>query len=151
MATHDQIMTALGKAVFASQNFELNVGTLLIFLTVESGDRTKFQDGEGVPDEAAVIAFLDEIDRLSLGQLKGKLAGMKVLDDETIGQISSINETRKRLVHFFVPDYSHRLETVQGRQSVLIELEEIEAKLRGAWHSLQTFLAVKAIEYQAKG
>ena len=150
MATRDQIMLALGKAVFAAQNFELNVGTLLLFLTVEAGDRTKFQTAEGTPDEAAVLAFLDEVDRLTLGQLKGKLASMNALDDETINRISSINETRKRLIHYFVPDYTHRMETDEGRQEVLTELEAIEANLREAWHGLQAFLAIKAIEYQAR-
>jgi signal transduction histidine kinase len=150
MATHDQIMAALGKAVFAAQNFELNVGTLLLYLTVEVGDRKKFQTAEGTPNEAAVLAFLDEVDILTLGQLKGKLEALKVLDATTIDLISSINQTRKRLIHYFVADYSHRLETPEERLEVLAELEDIETRLRDAWHNLQAFLAVKALEHQAR-
>ena len=147
MATEDQIMTALGRAVFAAQGFELNAGTLLLFLTVHAGDPAQFQNQDGNRDEAAVLAFLDEVDRLTLGQLKGKLEALNALDQETIAQISSINQMRKRLIHYFVPDYLHRMETEEGRTDVHQELEAIEAMLREAWHNLQLFLAMKTVEH----
>lgn len=146
MASLEQVMTSLGGAVFAAQNFEINVGTLLLFLTVEKGDRAPFQDAEGNADENSVKAFLVEVDQLTLGQLKGKLEGLGVLSNEAIDQITSLNQTRRRLIHYFVPDYHDRMGTEDGRQEVLEELNAMEEKFRNAWYGLQNFLAAKALE-----
>jgi hypothetical protein len=150
MATTEEIMTALGEAVFAAQGFEINVGSLLLFLTAETGNRAQFQNPDGVRDEAAVRAFIEQVDRLTLGQLKGKLEALGVLDQETINQISLLNEKRKRLVHYFVPDYIDRMDTAEGRQGVLIELHQIQATLMEAWQNLQAFLAQKSLESQVQ-
>ena len=143
-------MTALGEAVFAAQGFEMNVGSLLLFLTVEAGDPAQFQNPDGDRDEAAVRAFLEQVDRLTLGQLKGKLEALGALDEETISQISLLNEKRKRLIHYFVADYIDRMDTVEGRQGVLEELQNVQGMLTEAWHNLQAFLAEKALEHRAR-
>ena len=83
---------------------------------------------------------------LTLGQLKGKLEGLGVLSNEAIDQITSLNQTRRRLIHYFVPDYHDRMGTEDGRQEVLEELNAMEEKFRNAWYGLQNFLAAKALE-----
>lgn len=113
----EEVMLSLGHAVFAAQLFEMNLATTLIALTIARGDRSKF------PDEAAVRKWLDHVDRLPIGQLKGQISSLGLLPERMVEEIGEINRRRVGVVHHFVNLWSDRLDDEEGQRQAVEHLE----------------------------
>jgi hypothetical protein len=122
----DAVMMALGKAVYAAQGFEMNLGTTLIALTVAKGDRSKF------PDEEAVRNWLDRVDGQTIGQLKKQIGNLNLLPDGMVEEIGEINRMRIDVVHHFLNRWTELLEEAEGWQTAIEELEAYEAVFSAA-------------------
>lgn len=130
-AEWDKVMLRLGNTVFAAQSFEMNLGTTLIALTVAKGDKSKF------PNEEAVHAWLDQVDRLSIGQLKGQLRNLNLLPDQMIDDIGDINRKRIEVVHHFANRWMDHLDTEEGRSKAMEELDAYQGLFLHAALKLQ--------------
>lgn len=127
----DKVLLYLGKAVFAAQAFELNLGTTLIALTVAKGDRSKFRNEEDVR------MWLDKVERLSIGQLKGELNSLGVLPAKMIADIEELNAMRIRVVHHFASHWVERLEQDNEQENAIAELKACAEAFRAAARRLQ--------------
>jgi len=127
----DEVMLRLGKAVFAAQAFELNLGTTLIALTVAKGDRSKF------PNEEAVRAWLAEVDRLTIGQIKGQLRALNLLPEQMIEDIGEINRMRIEVAHHFANRWIDTIEEEDARTQAMAELDAYQDVFLAAARKLQ--------------
>lgn len=130
-AEWDEVMLRLGQTVFAAQAFELNLGTTLIALTVAKGDRSKF------PNEMAVRDWLAEVDRLTIGQIKGQLRALNLLPEKMIEDIGEINRMRIEVAHHFANRWIDTIEEEDGRAQAMAQLDEYHDIFLAAARKLQ--------------
>ncbi len=113
----DELMLALGHAVFAAQLFEMNLATLLIALNVAKGNRSKFAD------EAAVRAWLDHADTLPIGQLKKQISDLDLLPKARVDAIAELERLRIEIVHHFANKWAERLDSDEERLQAIEHLD----------------------------
>lgn len=136
----DAVMLALGKALFAAQAFEMNLGTTLIALTMHKSERPLFSD------QAAARKWLDEVDRLPIGALKKELKKLELLSDDTIDQIGEINQMRIKVAHHFANRWSDHLDNEERRAEAVEELLRYEAVFLDAAMQLYDSLTSARVE-----
>lgn len=125
----EQVMLELGRAVFAAQSFETNLANLLLALSIAKGDHHFL-------DQAAARAWLDKVDRLTVGQLKGELGKLKLLSPEMINDISRLNALRIKVVHHFVRDWVDDIEDDVIYKKSLMHLRKSNSLLTNASNRL---------------
>lgn len=109
----EEVMLALGHAVYAAQLYEENLGSLLIALTVAKGERSKF------PDEAAARAWLAQVEKLPLGQIKGQIAKLNLLPEAMLANVEELNRARIEVVHHFTNKWAQRLGDEEVRREAI--------------------------------
>lgn len=128
----DEVMLALGHAVYAAQLYEGNLATLLIALNVSKGVQGRF------PDEASIRTWLAKVDRLPLGQIKGQIALLNLLPEHMLSNIEEVNRARIEVVHHFTNKWAHRLEDALVRSETIKYLD-----------ACQCLFLAEALELQA--
>jgi hypothetical protein len=126
MATRDDLYAKFGITAEAAQLFETELGTLLLCLQAQ---RERWHE---MPDGAAA-AFLDQIDRKTLGRL---LADVKLhvrFEDGAEEFFASALEARNRLIHGFFERHNFKIQTDDGRDKMVADLEELHIELFAAW------------------
>lgn len=149
--TDDEVMMYFGRAVFQAQRFEFLLCTAVMMLTVQKGDRTPFLGDDGNADEAKVVEFLDKLERLTLGQLKGELEKLRLLNEEAIGHVVSLNQTRKRLVHHFFAENDEQFKSPEGRLKVVKELDQTRTDFETSSNVLHRVLSAELVRTKSGG
>ena len=107
--------------------FETELGTLLLCAWGLELGCYVVRDGTSAQD------LLREIDRSTLGRLLSKLKRHVGLDDELLARFSSALGARNRLNHGFYERHNFKIQTDEGRDEMMSDLEELHTELFGAW------------------
>jgi hypothetical protein len=127
VASRDEVYAKFGITAEAAQLFETELGTLLLCARgLELGWYV-------VPDGTSAQDLLREIDRSTLGRLPSKLKRHVGLDDELLARFSSALGARNRLNHGFYERHNFKIQTDEGRDEMMSDLEELHTELFGAW------------------
>ncbi len=139
MATRDELYAKFGITAEAAQLFETELGSLLLCARgLEHG-----WHHEADPDEARKL--LDHIDRSTLGQLLGTLKNCVSLDDGLVDRFASALKARNRLFHRFYETHNFKIQTDDGRDAMVSDLDALHSELFNAWQlaSKMTALATE--------
>lgn len=127
MATRDELYAKFGITAEAAQLFETELGTLLLCARgLESGWHI-------VPDGASGRDLLREIDRSTLGGLLTKLKRHVEIDDDLSARFASALAARNRLNHGFYERHNFKIQTDEGRDVMMADLEALHDELFTAW------------------
>jgi hypothetical protein len=140
MATRSELYAKFGVTAEAAQLFETELGTLLLWARdLENGWHV-------TPDGEAARAVLSEIDRSTLGQLLTNLKKHVKLDDDLGSRFASALRARNRLNHGFFERHNFKIQTDEGRDTMVADLETLHDELFHAWQiaSAMTAIAIRA-------
>lgn len=127
MATRDELYAKFGITAEAAQLFEVELGSLLLCArAMEQGLRFK-------TDSDKARKLLHDIDRSTLGQLLGSLKKCVGLDDRLADRFASSLQTRNRLFHRFYESHNFKIQTDEGRDVMMADLETMHVELFNAW------------------
>ncbi|RUX51487.1 hypothetical protein EOA33_06130 [Mesorhizobium sp. M4A.F.Ca.ET.050.02.1.1] len=127
MATRDELYAKFGITAEAAQLFETELGSLLLCARgLERGWRH-----EGDPDDARKL--LDHIECSTLGQLLGTLKNCVSLDHGLVDRFASALKARNRLFHRFYEAHGFKIQTDEGRDEMVADLEVLHSELFNAW------------------
>ncbi|WP_457940330.1 hypothetical protein [Mesorhizobium sp. 10J20-29] len=127
MATRDELYAKFGITAEAAQLFEVELGSLLLCArAIERGLHFKAD-----PDKAQKL--LHDIDRSTLGHLLGSLKKRVELGDGLADRFVSALQTRNRLFHRFYESHNFKIQTDQGRDAMMADLETMHVELFNAW------------------
>jgi hypothetical protein len=127
LATRDELYAKFGITAEAAQLFEVELGSLLLCArAIEQGWNFKAD-----PDKARKL--LRDIDRSTLGNLLRSLKKCVGLDDELANRFASALQTRNRLFHRFYESHNFKIQTDEGRDVMMADLEAMHVELFNAW------------------
>jgi hypothetical protein len=142
MATRDELYAKFGITAEAAQLFETELGTLLLAVT---GIAEHWKDQ---PDPASARELLDHInDKHTLGRLLGTVSDKVDFDKVTRDKLASAVAARNRLNHGFFLRHGVSIQSGEGREAMVAELEKLHDELFNAWQLASTMsdLALKAL------
>lgn len=136
MAHRHELYAKYGIAAETAQLFETELGTLLLCLrALENG-------WHFVPDGEAAREVLNEIVRSTLGRLLHNLKRhIKIEGDLEVGFTSAL-EARNRLMHGFFERHNLKVQTEEGRQEMIADLEALHGELFTAWRAANKLTTV---------
>lgn len=139
MATRDALYAKFGITAEAAQLFETELGTVLLYAR-------GFENGwQAEPDGERALKFLRDIDRSTLGRLLSKLNGCVEFDDALTDLFASALKLRNRLNHGFYERHNYAIQTDEGRDAMIADLEASHRVLFEAW---QTASAISSALYK---
>ncbi len=140
MATRDDLYAKFGITAEAAQLFETGLGTLLLCARgLECG-------WHAVPDGESTSDVLREIDRSTLGGLLSKLRRYVQFDDNLSTRFASALSARNRLNHGFYERHNFEIQTDDGRDKMIADLQALHDELFAAW---QIAIAMTSIAVDA--
>ena len=127
MATRDELYAKFGITAEAAQLFETELGTLLLCSqALEHGWHI-------APDGESARAALAEIERSTLGRLLHTLKGRVRLESGLEARFESALKARNRLNHGFYERHNFKIQTDEGRDEMIADLEALHDELFHAW------------------
>jgi hypothetical protein len=127
LATREELYAKFGITAEAGQLFETELGTLILCSqALEHGWHV-------APDGEKARAALDEIDRSTLGRLLNTLKGRVHLEGGLEKKFASALKARNRLNHGFYERHNFKIQTDEGRDAMMIDLEALHEELFQAW------------------
>ena len=127
MATREELYAKFGITAEAAQLFETELGTLLLCARgLESGWHV-------VPAGASGRDLLREINRSTLGGLLAKLKRHVETDDDLSARFASALAARNQLNHGFYERHNFKIQTDEGRDAMMADLEVLHDELFTAW------------------
>ncbi|TDH36272.1 hypothetical protein E2A64_13395 [Pseudohoeflea suaedae] len=127
MATREELYTKFGIAAEAGQLFETELGTLLLC------PRGLEYGWHLLPNGEKARAVLDEIDRSTLRRLANSFKGAIRIDDDLADRFSFAQRARNRLNYGFYEKHNFKIQTDEGRQAMIADLEAIQEGLFQTW------------------
>ena len=147
MATRDELYGKFGIAAEAAQLFETELSTLLLAARgLEKGWHV-------APDPESARKALDDIDASTLGMMLRHLKRATTIDDVITDKFASALKARNRLMHGFYERHNFKIQTDEGRDVMMADLEKLHDELFHAWQlaSTMTGLTMKFfLEHQKK-
>ena len=98
------------------------------------------------PDGKSALKLQREIDRSTLGQLLAKLENHFGFDDALTAKFSSALKSRNRLNHGFYERHNYAIQTDEGRDAMVADLETLHRELLDAWQMAE---AITSTFYKA--
>jgi hypothetical protein len=136
LATRDQLYAKFGVTAEAAQLFEVELGSLLLCArAIEEGWHFK-------ADSDKARKLLDDIDRSTLGHLLGNLKKCVGLDDGLADRFASALQARNRLFHRFYESHNLKIQTDEGRDAMMSDLETMHVELFNAWQVASSITAM---------
>jgi hypothetical protein len=127
MATREELYAKFGETAEAGQLFETELGTLLLsFSALENGWHV-------TPDPAEARKTLAQIEAHTLGRLLGALKGKISFDEHLAERFASALRARNRLNHGFYERHNFKIQTDEGRDVMIADLEELHEELLQSW------------------
>jgi hypothetical protein len=131
MASRDELYAKFGLTAEAAQLFETELGTILLAFEGEQ------QNWHLSPDRERGAEFLETINRKTLGQLLKALSDYMDLDDEVTLLFNDALQARNRLNHGFFEHHNFAIQTDEGRNVMIADLERLHQQLFAAWQIAQ--------------
>jgi hypothetical protein len=127
VASRDEVYAKFGITAEAAQLFETELGTIILGI---SG----LQNGwYVVPDVVRARSTYVDINRKTLGQLITNLKKHIDLSDDLETRFKSALDARNRLIHGFYERHNFKIDSDQGRDEIIIDLEILHQELFNAW------------------
>lgn len=127
MATRDELYAKFGITAEAAQLFETELGTLLFLIrAIEKGWYVS-------PDPVNAQNELEQIEAHTLGRLLGVLKGKVAFDEHLAERFASALKARNRLNHGFFERHNFKVQTNEGRDVMIADLEELHEELFQVW------------------
>lgn len=127
MATRDELYAKFGITAEVAQLFETELETLLLSVSaIENGWHV-------TPDPVNARKALDQIEAHTLGRLLGVLKGKVAFDEQLAEQFASALKARNRLNHGFYERHNFKIQTDEGRDIMIADLEELHEELFQVW------------------
>jgi hypothetical protein len=127
VAKRKKLYAKFGQAAEAGQLFETALSSIMLVLKGHEEDW--FDDQK--PEDAKL--FSDRLDKLMLGQLLGDLRKHLFLPIELEEQFKRALKARNRLTHGFFERHNFRIQTSEGRDIMIEDLETIHTELFRCW------------------
>jgi hypothetical protein len=129
MATRDELYAKFGTTAEAAQLLETELGILLIIAFGLEHDLY------AKPDREKALKHLRDVDRKTLGQLLNKLKDYFDFDDELVVQFDLALSARNRLNHGFYERHNYAIQSDEGRDAMVADLEALHQELFKAWEA----------------
>lgn len=127
MATRDELYAKFGITAEAGQLLETDLVTIMLGIEgINNGWHAQ-------PDGARAAELLARLDGNTLGQSLKQLRGTIEVDQETADFFSAALKARNRLCHGFYEKHNFKIQTDEGRDLMIADLEEIHDVLFRAW------------------
>lgn len=142
MATRDEVYAKFGITAEAAQLFETELGTLLLCAR-------SFENGWfAAPGDERARAALNDINRSTLGRLLTTLKRHIELSNDLGDRFASALQARNRLNHGFFEKHNFKIQTDEGRDTMVGDLDGLHNELFDAWQiaNAMTEIAMQAIE-----
>lgn len=127
MASRDELYAKFGITAEAAQLFETELGTLLLCA------RGLANGWHVVPDCESGRDLLRDIDKSTLGGLLSKLKKHVEYDEDLSTRFASALVARNRLNHGFYERHNFKIQTDEGRDVMMADLEALHDELFTAW------------------
>jgi len=135
VATRDELYAKFGITAESAQLFEVELGSLLLCArAIEQGWSVE-------PDTDNARKLLEEIDRSTLGHLLRNLEKCVRLDADLTDRFASALKVRNTLVHHFYPLHNFKIQTDEGRDAMMADLESMHVELFNAWQAASSIAA----------
>lgn len=146
MASREELYAKFGITAEAAQLFETELGTLLLCA------RGLTSGWHVVPDGESGRNLLRDIDKSTLGGLLSKLQRHVELDEDLSARFASALAARNRLNHGFYEHHNFKIQTDEGRDVMMADLEALHDELFTAWRlaGTMTSLASEVIMQECK-
>jgi hypothetical protein len=141
MAARDDVYAKFGITAEAAQLFETELGTLLLCARgLQNGWHVK-------PDGASAQIALDNVSRSTLGGLLTTLKKHVEISDDLVDRFTSAVRARNRLNHGFFEKHNLGIQTDEGRDAMIADLENLHNELFNAWRiaSAMTTIAMRVV------
>jgi hypothetical protein len=141
VASRDDLYCKFGITAEAAQLFETELGSLLL---AAQGAKKGWHVQ---PDPERGRKLLDEIDRHTLGQALSSVKSVVKIDDYSINSFAGALKARNRLMHGFFERHAFKIQTDEGRDEMIADLELLHAELFRAYQlaSAMTHIALEFI------
>lgn len=127
MATRNELYAKFGITAEAAQLFETELGKLLLSVNaIENGWYV-------APTPMSARKALDQIEAHTLGRLLGVIKGKVAFDDHLAERFASALTARNRLNHGFYERHNFKIQTDEGRDVMIADLEEFHEELFQVW------------------
>lgn len=127
MATRQKLYAKYGQAAEAAQLFETVIGTIVLAAY-------GFNNGWHVePDKDAAAVLLRDIDASTLGSLLSRFRRELTVEEGLLNQFVRAKKTRDSLFHGFFERHNYKIQTPEGRDEMVADLENIHEELFRAW------------------
>lgn len=127
MAKRKKLYAKFGRTAEVGQLFETALTSIMLILKGHEEDWFATQN----PEDAKL--FADSLDRLTLGQLLRKLRVHLVLPDDLEDQFMRALKARNRLTHGFFEHHNFRIQTHEGRDIMIADLEDLHTEIFRCW------------------
>lgn len=127
MATREEVYGKFGITAEAGQLFETELGTLLLSAQGTMGS------WHITPDPEAGRKLVTDINSHTLGRLIGRIRKIISFDEELDASLMSALKARNRLNHGFFERHNFRIDTDDGRDFMMDDLEALHIELFTAW------------------
>ncbi len=127
MASREELYAKFGITAEAAQLFETELGTLLLCARGLADGWHVVPDGESGRD------LLRDIDKSTLGGLLSKLKKYVEFDEDLSARFASALAARNRLNHGFYERHNFKIQTDEGRDHMMADLEILRDELFAAW------------------
>lgn len=136
MATREELYAKFGVTAEAAQLLETDLGTIL--LAVEG-----WKNGWHIsPDSERATEFYERLNRKTLDQLMGDVRRYIQFDDAITEKLETGLAARNRLNHGFFERHNFAIQTDEGRDKMVQDLERLHTQLFEAWQTLVKFVAL---------
>lgn len=138
MATRNELYAKFGITAEAAQLFETEIATLLLFASsIENGWHV-------TPDQVSARRTLDQIEAHTLGRMIGVLKGKVAFDEDLAERLASGLKARNRLNHGFYERHNFKIQTNEGRDVMIADLEELHEELFQVWRTASDLTTIMA-------
>jgi hypothetical protein len=136
MATREELYAKFGITAEAAQLFETELGTLLLqWRGIEKGWHI-------APDGEQARILYEQVDQSTLGGLLGQLKKHIHFDGDLEGQLASALKARNQLIHGFYERHNFKIQTNEGRDEMIADLERLHTELFQAWQQASAMTAI---------
>lgn len=135
MATREDVYQKFGITAEATQLFETELSSLII------GTQGLVRGWHKTPDPKQGKKLLKLLDRQTMGKLLQGVKESAGIDDDTKNQFTSALKARNRLFHGFFERHNFRIETDEGRDLMIADLEQLHDELFKAWQTASSMAA----------
>lgn len=136
MASRDELYAKFGITAEAAQLFETALGTFLL------GAEGLKRGWHEAPDRTKATETVSRIEKSTLGRLLKSTQGVIEFDDALIAAFQKALATRNRLMHGFYLRHDFSIQTDEGRDEMINDLEEMHTSLFNAWQLADTMSGV---------